>query len=289
MRDTTTSGRSPAVRRAARILSALAIQHEPTGLAELSRRLAMPKSSLADVCGTLVETGMLVRDVDGRLQLGPRLSEIARGLVGGTRLLELFHAETRNAEGLDDRTVVLAILSGNDVAYLSVREGARPLPLTVKPGMRLPAWSTGTGWALLGTLPDAVIVATHDGPVPVSPGGQAFDPDRLLEAVALGRDRGFACNAEAGGMGLVETAALVHGAEGPLAAVASIVDIGARGGDTAEGDAVSVQALARRLTQALELNPPLDPRRRGADLPRGRRRFGVRGNRRCPYLHVSDA
>lgn len=257
MHDTTTSGRSPAVRRAARILSALAVQHEPAGLAELSRRLAMPKSSLADVCGTLVEAGVLVRDIDGRLQLGPRLSEIARGLVGGTRLLELFHAEARHAEGLEDRTVVLAILSGNDVAYLSVREGVRPLPLTVKPGMRLPAWSTGTGWALLGTLPDAVIVAMHGDPVPVSPGGKAFDPDRLLEAVALGRYRGFARNADAGGMELVETAVLVYGAGGPLAAVASIVDVGAREGDPAEGDAVAVQALARRLTQALGAEPTI--------------------------------
>ncbi|MFC7585998.1 helix-turn-helix domain-containing protein [Nonomuraea antimicrobica] len=69
----TGSGGSPAVHKAARILFELAAHPEPTSPAELSRRLSIPKSSLADLCATLVETGMLVRDLEGRMRLGPRL------------------------------------------------------------------------------------------------------------------------------------------------------------------------------------------------------------------------
>ncbi|MCG5221007.1 IclR family transcriptional regulator domain-containing protein [Streptosporangium sp. KLBMP 9127] len=248
--ESTTPGRSPAVRKAARILFELAAHHEAANFAELSRRLAMPKSSLADICGVLLETGVLARDIDGRMQLGARLNEIARGLVGGTPLLELFHAETPHAKGLAGRTVVLAVLSGLDAAYLSVRPGERPLPLTLKPGIRLPAWSTGTGRALLSTLPDPVIREMHTDAAPLSPSGQLFEMERLIEAVGLARARGFASNADLGEMALAGTAAVVYGRGGPLAAVGSIVDIASADAD-GDGDAEAVRALARHLSESL--------------------------------------
>ncbi|MCX7171770.1 MAG: IclR family transcriptional regulator, partial [Proteobacteria bacterium] len=50
--------------------------------------------------------------------------------------------------------IVLGVLDGMDVIYVACRNGDRPLGVTYRIGMRLPASCTATGKALLSTLPD---------------------------------------------------------------------------------------------------------------------------------------
>lgn len=230
-------------------MSALAVEPEPVSVSELSRRLDLPKSSVADTCGVLIETGVLVRDIDGRVQLGPKLSVIARGFVGGSNLLEVFPSVCADAVELRGRTIALGVLMHLDVVYLAVRPGDRPLSLTLKPGMRLPAWSTGTGRALLSELPDATLKAMHADGTPASPSGQPFALDPLIEAVTRARRRGYASNTELGEMGLAGVAALVRVPGGSLAAVSSVADLHHANGDDPDRDADAVRTLADRLTQ----------------------------------------
>ncbi|WP_129664792.1 IclR family transcriptional regulator [Phytoactinopolyspora endophytica] len=241
-----TPGRSPAVRRATRILTELASRPAACSIADLARWTQTPKSSVADICGVLVDAGIVGRELDGRLRLGSRIGTIARGFVGGTDILEHFEAECERVHGLHDRTVVLAALVDTDVAYLAVHRDSEPLPLTLKPGMRLPAWSTGTGLALLSDLPDDTVRELHEHGVPQSPSGRLFDTDDLLAALAVARDRGYASNADTGEMALAGTAALVYGPQGALAAVGSISALN-RGRDS-DRDAVLVKQLAQRLS-----------------------------------------
>nr|WP_243868990.1 helix-turn-helix domain-containing protein [Amycolatopsis granulosa] len=241
---------SPAVRRAARVLRELAAQDETVSVAELSRRLDAPKSSLADICGVLLDLGMLTRDLDGGVQVGPAIGRIARGLVGGSRLLEVFPRACAQAPGLRGRTVVLAVLADLDVAYLAVRPGVRPLALTLKPGMRMPAWSTGTGRALLSALPVDVVERMHRGRVPESPSGHPFRLAELTAAVTLAQQRGYASNAELGEMQLAGTAAVVGGLTGCVAAVGSVVDLDQV--HDPDEDAEPVRLLARRLAELIQ-------------------------------------
>ncbi|SEG91542.1 DNA-binding transcriptional regulator, IclR family [Thermomonospora echinospora] len=248
-----TAGRagSPAVHRATRILGELAMHDEPLNVSELSRRVQVPKSSLSDICKVLVDGGMLSRGLDGGLRLGPGITRIARGLVGGSRLLEVFPRICAGARELDGRTVVLAVLRDLDAAYVAVRPGDRPLSLTLKPGMRLPAWSTGTGRALLSALPVDVVERMHSGPVPESPSGHRFRLKDLTAAVTLAQSRGYASSAELGEMSLTGTAALVEGLHGCIAAVGSIAD-GTRSDEPSPADdSVPIRALAARLATAI--------------------------------------
>ena len=57
--------RVPAVDRAVRLIDALAASHEPLALAELARRLALPKSSVHGLLATLVAHGLARRNDDG--------------------------------------------------------------------------------------------------------------------------------------------------------------------------------------------------------------------------------
>jgi DNA-binding IclR family transcriptional regulator len=73
-----TSARAPSVMKAARILSELAQNPDPMSAADLARRVDVPKSSVADLCLTLAEEGLLARASDGRYLLGRHLVDLAR-------------------------------------------------------------------------------------------------------------------------------------------------------------------------------------------------------------------
>ena len=75
---------APAVSRAARILEVLAESNgEPVGPSELARRLGLPKSSIANICGALADAG-LVRRIGDRLRPRPAPRR-ARWRVSGQR------------------------------------------------------------------------------------------------------------------------------------------------------------------------------------------------------------
>jgi hypothetical protein len=52
-----------------------------------------------------------------------------------------------------EETVVLSVLSGTDALYVGVKKSARPLGLAFNVGMRLPAYLSGSGKAMLAWLP----------------------------------------------------------------------------------------------------------------------------------------
>ncbi len=147
------SARAPAVIKAARILTELA-QH-PTAMSatDLARRIDMAKSSMSDLCLALIEEGLLARTSEGRYMLGGHLVELARPLVGGTRLLEVFADACEAVPEATGETVTMSIADGADIVIVAVRRGSVLLPMTPKVGLHLPIWTTAAGRALLSATP----------------------------------------------------------------------------------------------------------------------------------------
>ncbi|MEA4944824.1 MAG: substrate-binding domain-containing protein, partial [Propionicimonas sp.] len=69
--------RVPAVDRAVTILDQVARDGRPLQLAELTRQVALPKSTVFAVCQALVAERLLSRGVDGSYRLGPAVAELA--------------------------------------------------------------------------------------------------------------------------------------------------------------------------------------------------------------------
>lgn len=210
-------GRSPAVRRAARVLTLLSGEASGLTASDLSRRLGVPKSSLGDLIGTLAEQRMVTRSADGRVLLGPAVGQIARGFTGGSALLDDFDAECARYSAIDDHVALVATLVGLDVTYLAVRGSTGPLPLTLRAGIRLPAWATATGVALLTTLDDEEIERLHRHDPPTTPEGLSPDIESLMASVSEARSRGFAGDDGLGSVELSGVAALVPGVAPALA------------------------------------------------------------------------
>jgi DNA-binding IclR family transcriptional regulator len=144
---------TPAVTRAALILDALADSGgEPVGTSELARRLGLPKSSIANICGALADAG-LVRRVSTGFALGRRLAELGGAYLATVDQVQEFYEASRNLPAGSEETVQFAVLDGLEVTYLARHDGRQPVQLTSGIGRRLPAFSTATGKAALASLP----------------------------------------------------------------------------------------------------------------------------------------
>ncbi|MDQ6680759.1 MAG: helix-turn-helix domain-containing protein, partial [Pseudomonadota bacterium] len=142
----------PAVSRALTLLERLAGAREPMSLTRLAADLALPKSSVHGLCGTLVSFGYLRRQADGAYLIGPGVMGLAQAFVSGTDVAQEFTALWADSGSAPEETVVLSVLSGGDALYVGVCNSAKPLGLAFNVGMRLPAYLSGSGKAMLSLL-----------------------------------------------------------------------------------------------------------------------------------------
>ena len=270
----------PAVARALTLLDRLARGREPMTLARLSSELALPKSSVHGLCTTLVSFGYLRRQADGTFLIGPRVMGLAEAFVAGTDVAQEFNALFSGSGGLvAEETVVLSVLSGNEALYVAVRNGARPLGLAFNVGMRLPAYLSGSGKAMLAQLPADEVRQRFAGQLSTrltSKGPR--DLDSLLRELALTRRRGWSVDDEAVREGVASFGAPVFDASGrSVAGVAVCIHKAQLGGERGTRHRDAALDVARRLTLRLGGEPPVPASARVRPVRGGRAAAAIAG------------
>lgn len=149
----------PALRRAVTILDLVAAQGGALAAADITRQLALPKSTAHGQLNVLTELGLLVRSADGAFRLGPHLMRWAEGFLSQMDIVALFREYFASDSELDGYTITLTVLDRDEVVYISCRNSDKPLGHTFRIGMRLPAPFTATGKMLLSELPDHELTA----------------------------------------------------------------------------------------------------------------------------------
>jgi len=244
----------PAVLKASQVLDALATAREPFTLADLTRQLGLPKSSILGLCNTLASTGLVTRHADGRFGLGVRLVDLAHAYLAGVDLTREFSNVWDEVGPFSREGVVLAVLDGTDVVYVACRQGDVPLSVAYRIGMRLPASCTATGKALLSTLPDARLLELYDGaelPRP-TPFSRATLP-ALLDDIRGIRARGYALDDQETREGMMCFGAPVFDASGTAAVAAAAVSLVKFPEDSEKSlsAATEIQRFARALSRKL--------------------------------------
>src|SRR5689334_21309843 len=249
----------PAVARALTLLDRLARGREPMTLARLSSELALPKSSVHGLCTTLVSFGYLRRQADGTFLIGPRVMPLAEAFVAGTDVAQEFNGLWGSGGLAPEETVVLSVLSGNEALYVAVRNSARPLGLAFNVGMRLPAYLSGSGKAMLAQLPADEVKRRFAGQLSTrltSKGPR--DLESLLRELALTRRRGWSVDDEAVREGVASFGAPVFDASGKaVAGVAVCINKAQLGGDRGARHREAALDVARRLTLRLGGEPTM--------------------------------
>jgi IclR family transcriptional regulator, KDG regulon repressor len=142
------------------ILELLTEHRDGLTLTEVQRFLEFPKSSTYVLLMTMVGRGFLEQDPDSRrFRVGIRLWQAGQSYVAAS---DLEHVALPYMEALRDElneTVQLATLDGTDNVYIAKVDADQQLRLASRVGVRLPAYATGIGKALLSQLDDAEIKA----------------------------------------------------------------------------------------------------------------------------------
>jgi DNA-binding IclR family transcriptional regulator len=183
---------TPAVVRAARVLDLISQSSTPISLADLARNLSLPKSSLHGLCATLAQLRLITRLDNGHMTLGPHVMSWANAFLARTDITQEFFAAWEELNVLPQETITLSVLDGDSVVYIACRNGDRPLGVTFRIGMRLPAPFTATGKAMLSTVPDEEVRRRLQGPWPaqLTPAGTP-NLKAFLEELKDVRSRGY--------------------------------------------------------------------------------------------------
>jgi len=247
---------APAVTRAAFVLDELAeAGGEALGPSELARRLGLPKSSIANICGALADAG-LVRRISTGFALGRRLAELGGAYLASVDQVQEFYEASRSLPAGSEETVQFAVLDGLEVTYLARHDGRQPVQLSSGIGRRLPAVSTATGKAALASLPDGDLERRLAGvtTLPRATRKAHATVDELMADIIEIRRRGYAIDDEQTMEGVVCYGVMVPsrqpGGEGPCAASITLLKVRA----TAERVPALIADLQRL---AAELSDPI--------------------------------
>lgn len=242
----TRSGLLGSVRTAARALRAFSEADTELGVAELSRRLGISKSTAHRVLATLAAERLLEQDpATGRYRLGLALYELGSAV---SEHVDLHAASLPVLTTLRHRTgemVHVAVLDGLEVVYVERLESHRLMPLFRRVGHRLPAHVTSSGKTLLAYLPRPDLLRRLEGHTLVARTPRTItSPAVLLGELDRVAGRGWASNIEEGELGISSVGAPVRGADGAVIAAVSVVgDAGRlRGGALSQAVSLVVEA-----------------------------------------------
>lgn len=184
---------SAGVNAALRLLDLLA-HRGPLQLSEIARELHVAKSTIHRIAAVLLERAWVVRDGEGRYELGVRALRLGSA-AGELPIVTAFRSVA--AEFLDehDETAVLAVIDGDESLYIAMEETSQPVRYVTHVGSKTPAFASASGRVVLATYPPAIVESLFAGRPLRMPTGRRLNGmtelHRILDEV---RARGYAEN-----------------------------------------------------------------------------------------------
>lgn len=160
--------------------------------------LGLPRSSAHGLLKTLVDSGWLTHSASSkRFGLGLRAWQIGQQYEGHRDLVEVSRPVMDRLCDEVGETVQLARLDGVENVYIAISASPNPMRLASSVGMRLPAYATGIGKALLSTLPpEEALRRLENSERPALTERTVTDLGRLSDLFDQTRDRGYALDDE---------------------------------------------------------------------------------------------
>ncbi|MET0390429.1 MAG: IclR family transcriptional regulator [Polyangiales bacterium] len=215
------TGSPQSVTRVIHILEALCASPSPVSLADLSRALHTPKSSLAALLRGLSQSQFVVAS-DGTYRLGPGAFGLGSALLEARRRVhssELIRDGMRRLAERSGETVLFAVRDTDaaTITYVDVIESRNAVRFAVSVGDRRPLYCTAGGRALLAAGEPAALrgYLKQLRPQPLTANTE-LDKRRLGEAIELARKQGVAQTVDQASDGVTGTAAALRDASGEV-------------------------------------------------------------------------
>ena len=247
-----------ALQRAMQILSSFDNEHPEMGVADLARKVDLPKPTVYRILTTLKSGGFVQQNLDNdRYHLGPQLAKVGRlaldQLSPHREALPFMRALLAECQ----ETVSLAVFNGSGMLYLEVLESHQAVKIAARVGRRLPVHCTGTGKAYLAFVNeeerDEVLSAQGlDTCAANKPGSLSA----LREDLRLTRERGYSVSQSEFEDGITGIGAPVMGNDGSVLAVIGVAGPAYRlSADRIDQIGEAVRRTAQELTQYLQAQP----------------------------------
>ncbi|MDE8650161.1 IclR family transcriptional regulator [Novosphingobium album (ex Liu et al. 2023)] len=227
------------VTRVIRILEALCASPAPLSLADLSRLLGTPKSSLAALLRGLADEGF-VAAADGAWRLGPGAFGLGSALAEARRRFassDLIRDGLRRLAERSGETVLFAVADddGERLTYVDVIESRNAVRFAVSIGDRRPLHATAGGRALLAAGPEAAASAYLARLRPERfTAATLVDPAALAREIAAIRAAGVAQTVDQAAEGVTGTAVAIRDAAGAVVGALVVAAPSSRSADRLE-------------------------------------------------------
>lgn len=166
------------VQRAFQILEALAVS--PAGVSDMSRRVDLPKSTVARLLATLEEEGAVERRPDGlTYRIGPALRALAASIDGSMGLVDLVRPSLARLAALTNETAGFAVAEGNQVHYLAQVDSDRYVQVRDWTGELIPMHLVPSGLVMLAHHSDEEVDRYVSGVLESTTPKSLTDPDHL--------------------------------------------------------------------------------------------------------------
>jgi DNA-binding IclR family transcriptional regulator len=232
-------------------------EHGPNlSLSQIAEYAELPLSTAHRIVGELHQWGALVRDPQGRYQIGLRLWEL--GQNAGRRLRDTARPFLQDLFSLTGETAHLAVREGNEALYVDRVYGSKRVPRASRIGGRLPLHATAVGKVLLATEAPWFRDAYLHGPLKQLTPYTHVDPVALAAELAEIAENGYAVTGEEARAGACSIAVPVGpapgSASGQVEAAIGIVALSSQLPTIARHLPV-LQGVAHRIAAAIQRRP----------------------------------
>jgi DNA-binding IclR family transcriptional regulator len=246
------------VTRVIRILDCLCASSGPVSLADLSRQLDSPKSSLAALLRGLAAEGFVLAR-DGAYTLGPNAFGLGSALLEARRrgpAADLIRLGMERMAVRSGETVLFAVADADMLTYVDVVESRNAVRFAVARGDRRPLYCTAAGRALLaaGSEADAAAYLARLRPTALTAATETGKA-ALASAIAAARSEGVAQTIDQAGEGVTGTAAAIHDAAGHVLGALTVAAPSSRLHDRLAELARLVREEAAAISRSLGYRP----------------------------------
>ena len=232
------------------------------GVAELARRLGLPKNNVFRLLATLEELRFIEQSrMSGRYRLGIAHHELGQAYKRARQLFECAGPVLDQLLENTGETVHLAVRDGFEVVHVEARAPLREVRAGVRTGRRAPMHCTALGKVLLGCSPERLWREYDEqvvkrGRLPQRTERSIENPIKFFEQLRAVAGVGYAIDVGELEDGLGCTAAPIHDGDGELVAAVSVSAPLFRIGEEAlVGDLrLKVRGAAEQLSAALGYN-----------------------------------
>lgn len=282
--DDRPSNSPQSVTRVIQILEALCASTAPVSLAQLSRTLAAPKSSLAALLRGLAEADFVVSS-EAAFRLGPAAFGLGSALLEARRQLQSSDLVREGMRRLAERSKETVLFGVRDketgtLTYVDVIESRKAVRFAISVGDRRPLFCTAGGRALLAAASDEELRRYLRSLKPQAlTADTETDKRRLAEIIAQARASGVAQTVDQAAEGASGTAGVIHDAAGTVIGALIVAAPSSRSKGRREELARLLLDEVNLISATLGYRRPARPQAPGIKKPASRSTHSKRRNR----------